>query len=329
MEQTKLLSYLNEELSNEEASQVEAWYEASAENRTILEQLYYAKFLGERAAVMNSIDVEKSLVQLKAAIKQREKIAHKQHSIGWKRYAVPLAAFLTGIIFTVGFSFLVLNKSSNYIVATTAGQRAQFVLPDGSKVWLNSSTQLAYKTSLWSRLRQVDLSGEAYFEVEHNEHAPFVVNSKDIKTQVLGTKFNVRARPAEDKVVTTLLKGSVRVDLPEKDNDSFILQPGQILNVNTKTLKSTLTSSPSARNVLLWINGKLTFEETNFLQITQCLEQHFDVQFHFDSEKLKKETFTCEFLTDDDITSILSALSMTKGFQYKTKGKQIYLSFQE
>ena len=72
-------------------------------------------------------------------------------------------------------------KTSNYIVATTAGQRAQFVLPDGSKVWLNASTQLAYKSSLWSRERQVNLTGEAYFEVARDEHAPFIVKSKNIK----------------------------------------------------------------------------------------------------------------------------------------------------
>ncbi|WP_455587627.1 FecR domain-containing protein [Bacteroides sp.] len=326
MDEMKLLNYLKGELSEEEALQVEAWYEDAPENRKMLEQLYYTIFVGERLAAMQSVDVENSLVRLKAAIKQRERVAKKSRFVGWKRYTAPLAAFLTGIILTIGFSYLALNKTSNYIVATTAGQRAQFILPDGSKVWLNSSTQLAYKSSLWSRERQVDLTGEAYFEVARDEHAPFIVNSKNIKTQVLGTKFNVRARAAEEKVVATLLKGSIQVNLPRKDSDGFILKPGQILNVNTETFQAELIESPSARDVLLWIRGKLSFEQATFGDMVRCLEQHFDVHFDFKDEQLKTERFTCEFHTDDDINNILSILALTKRFQYKVEGKQVYLS---
>lgn len=323
----KLLNYLKGELSEKETSQVEAWYEASPDNRKILEQLYYTMFVGERVAVMESVDVDNSFAQLKSVIKRKENTVVRSRSVGWKRYAIPLVAFLTGIVFTTGISFLTLkNKVSNYIVATTAGQRAQFVLPDGSKAWLNSSTQLSYKSSFWSNERQVALVGEAYFEVVHNDDSPFTVSSKNIKTRVLGTKFNVRARAEEDKVVTTLLKGSVRVDLPGKEDDNFILKPGQILNVNSKTLQSELTDSSTARDVLLWIKGKLTFDQATFADMTDCLEKHFDVNFHFQNEQLKKEVFTCEFHTDDDINNIFSVLALTKRFQYKIEGKQIYLS---
>ena len=326
MDEMKLLSYFNGELSEEEVLQVETWSKASEENRKLLEQIYYTAFVGDRVAVMNSVDVEGSLKKLKVAMKPKESAVKKRRSIGWKRYAIPLAAFLTGIVFTIGFSYLALNKTSNYIVATTAGQRAQFVLPDGSKVWLNASTQLAYKSSLWSRERQVNLTGEAYFEVARDEHAPFIVNSKNIKTQVLGTTFNVRARAAEEKVVATLLKGSIRVDLPRENNEGFILKPGQILNVNTSTLQAELTESSSPRDVLLWIQGKLAFEQVTCLEMTRCLEQHFDVHFYFKDEQLKKERFTCEFRTDDNIEDILSVLSLTKRFQYKIDGNKIYLS---
>ena len=328
MDETKLLSYLKGELGDEEALQVESWCDAAPENRKILEQLYYTVFLGERAAAMDSVNVDAYLTQLKDKIKQKEKTTRYSPSIKWKNYAIPLAAFLTGIVFAVGFSFLVLNKTSNFIVATTSGQRAQFVLPDGSRVWLNSSTQLAYKTSLWSRERQVDLTGEAYFEVARNEHSPFIVNSKNVKVQVLGTKFDVRARAAEDRVVTTLLKGSVRVDLPG-DNRDYVLKPEQILDVNTETLHAKLSHSSSAKDVLLWMDGKLKFKQATFEEITSCLEKHFDVHFIFSDEVLKKERFTCEFLTDNDITDILDVLSLTKHFQYKMEGKQVHLSFKK
>ena len=176
MDEIRLLNYLKGELSEEEILQVEAWYEASPDNKKMLEQLYYTMFIGERA----------------------EDATTKIRSAKWKRYVFPLAAFFTGIVLTVGLSYITLNnKVSNYIVATPAGQRAQFVLPDGSKVWLNSSTQLSYRNSFWSKKRQVALVGEAYFEVVHNDDSPFIVSSKNIQARVLGTKFNVRARAEE------------------------------------------------------------------------------------------------------------------------------------
>ena len=326
MDEFILLNYLKEELNEAEASEVEIWCEASPDNRKRLEQLYYTMFVGERIAAAESVDVEKSFSRLKADIKLNGKKVVRSRSNRWGRYAFPLVAFFIGIIFTVGFSYFAFNKTSNYIVATTAGQRAQFVLPDGSKVWLNSSTQLAYKSSLWSKDRIVDLIGEAYFEVARDEHSPFIVSSKNIKTQVLGTKFNIRARSSEEKVVATLLKGSIRVDLSQEKDDSFILKPGQILNVNTKTLQAELTESSSARDVLLWINGRLTFKQATFADIADCLEKHFDVSFHFQNPQLKTEVFTCEFHTDDDINEIFSVLALTKHFQYKIEGKQVYLS---
>ena len=96
------------------------------------------------------------------------------------------------------------GKSAGYIFATDNAGGAAAVLPDGTKVWLNASTQIVYKPSFWKRERQVDLSGEAYFEVSRNKTKPFVVNSNDVGSScVLGTKFKSAAGPVEERVVTT------------------------------------------------------------------------------------------------------------------------------
>ena len=225
MDETILVNYLQGECNDEEAARVEAWCEEGPENRKALEQLYYTLFVGERIAVMNTVDTEASLDQFKSAIREKEKKAkRKSISIRWGRYATVAAAFLTGLVFAGGIAWgLLSNKLSDYEVITAAGQRAQTVLPDGSKVWLNASSKIVYHNSLWSSDRQIDLSGEAYFEVSHDKHAPFIVNSKQIKTCVLGTKFNVRARQDENRVVTTLLQGLVRVDSPRTEENGYLL----------------------------------------------------------------------------------------------------------
>ena len=268
MDETILVNYLQGECNDEEAARVEAWCEEGSENRKTLEQLYYTLFVGERIAVMNTVDTEASLDQFKSAIREKEKKAkRKSISIRWGRYATVAAAFLTGLVFAGGIAWgLLSNKLSDYEVITAAGQRAQTVLPDGSKVWLNASSKIVYHNSLWSSDRQIDLSGEAYFEVSHDKHAPFIVNSKQIKTCVLGTKFNVRARQDENRVVTTLLQGLVRVDSPRTEENGYLLKPGQTLNVNTDTYQAELIEYNQPTDVLLWINGKLEFKQQSLLE---------------------------------------------------------------
>lgn len=328
MDESILMNYLQGECNDEECRQVELWCEESPENRKSLEQLYYTLFIGDRLAVMDQVDTEASLTHLKSAIREKErKTKQKSLSIRWKRYSYIAAAFLGGLIFAGGIAWgLLSDKISDYSVMTTDGQRAQTVLPDGSKVWLNASTKLVYHNSFWSSDRQIDLSGEAYFEVAHDKHAPFIVNTKHIKTCVLGTKFNVRAREEEERVVTTLLQGVVRMESPRTVNNGYVLKPGQTLNINTKTFQAELIEYAKPTEVLLWINGRLVFKQHSLLEITNTMEKLYDLKFVYDDASLKTERFTGEFSTDDAPDEILNVLIHTNHFIYKKEGRIIRLS---
>ncbi len=87
----------------------------------------------------------------------------------------------------------------------------QLILPDGSRVWLNSSSSLKYPTAFNSKIREVELTGEGYFEITENKEKPFVVKANKIDVKVLGTAFNVNAYEDEPELATTLVQGSVRV----------------------------------------------------------------------------------------------------------------------
>ncbi len=170
------------------------------------------------------------------------------------------------------------------------------------------------------------MSGEAYFEVARDKHAPFIVNTKHIKTCVLGTKFNVRAREEEDRVVTTLLQGSVRMESPRTVNNGYLLKPGQTLNINTTTYQAELIEYAEPTEVLLWINGKLKFKQHSLLEITNIMEKLYDLKFVYDDESLKTERFTGEFSTDNLPDEILNVLMHTNHFSYKKGGRIIRLS---
>lgn len=154
MDESILMNYLRGGCNDEECQQVELWCEEAPENRQILEQLYYTLFVGDRMAVMDAVDTEASLTKFKSLVREKEKKAKRRSiSVRWGRYASAAAAFLAGLVFAGGIAWgLLSNKLSDYTVMTTGGQRAQTVLPDGSKVWLNASTKLIYRNSFGVRI---------------------------------------------------------------------------------------------------------------------------------------------------------------------------------
>lgn len=327
MDETILIAYLQNQCDEEEAERVEAWCDERPENRKTLEQLYCTLFIADRVKAMNAVDTEASLKRLKSAIHKKEKNARLgKISSGWKRYGIAVAAFITGLCFAGGVAWSTLSdKLSDYEVQTMAGQRAQATLPDGTKVWLNASSKMVYHSSLWNSTRQVDLSGEAYFEVTPNKHAPFIVNSRQIKTRVLGTKFNVRAKEEENKVVTTLFQGSVRVDSPRTKEDGYLLKPGQTLNIDVDNYQAELIEYSHPNDVLQWINGKLEFRQHSLWEITNIMEILYDIKFVYESDELKKERFTGDFSTDSKPEEILNVLVHTNHFSYKKEGHIIRL----
>lgn len=328
MDQSILLKYLRNEADPQEVDQVEQWVSAHPDNRKALEELYCTLFVADRMAVMDAVDTEASLKALKARLHSREVSVPVSSPVVrplW-RYAGAVAAFVAGVILTVGVGLgLSMDKMSEYTFATAGGQRAQAVLPDGSKVWLNGSTRLVYHNDWLGTKRRVTLDGEAYFEVEKSGASTFSVTAKGITTRVLGTKFNVRAREGEDNVSTTLFQGKVSMLSPKAPEDGYLLKPGQTMRINTSDYSTELMELSTPSEVLLWMNGKLDFKQHALSRITDIIETLYDVDFVYEDESLKEECFTGQFATDDTPETILNVLKYTGKFSYRKDGKVIYI----
>lgn len=324
MDEANLLRYLKGTAGEEENLMVEAWCEASPENRKVLEQLYYTLFVADRVSAMKAADVDGSLAKLKSVIRQKER---KTRTIGWKRYAVVVAAFMAGIVCTGGVLWGLLSDSVyRYTALTESGQQASVVLPDGTKVWLNASSTVEYHTSLFSSGRNVNLQGEAYFEVKQDKHAPFIVSAKGIETRVLGTKFNIRAYKQEVTLKTTLLEGAVGVTFPRSERKEITMKPNQQLTVDLENMKTQLVDVPDARKSIAWIKGKVRFEQSTLKEIAETLEKHYDVHINIADVALQQQRFTGDFDLTDPIDQILSALSLTNKFDYQIQGREVELT---
>lgn len=321
MDEAMLLAYLKGNLSESENKEVDLWVSKSADNYKKLEQIYYTTFVGDRLHAYESVDVEAALNKFHTKIKPQEIHTMDPHPFSTKLYRIKkygglAAAFFTGIILSVGILLGILAQPSTYQVSTFEGQRAHVVLPDGSYVWLNSSTKLAYQSGILSKERKVDVNGEAYFEVTKNKNKPFVVNSKGVRTQVLGTKFNVRARNQESKVVTTLFEGAIQMYTHSSDKLGQRLKPGETLEIDVTTHQSNLFTYNTPKDVLLWINGDLKFNNNTLGEMAEKFEKVYNVRFHFENEEVRQERFTCKFKTDFSLKEILSTLSLTQHFSY-------------
>ncbi len=326
MDESLLVKYLKSECTENQCAEVEEWCQLSPENRKTLERIYYILFVDRCVQANKNADTENLLARLKKDSQLRTKqydISKLHRFMG--RYGWKVAAFITGIVFASLVIFSMFDSTTKFEAATLTDQRSKIVLPDGSQIWLNSNSRIIYTSSIWNSNRKVKLEGEAYFEVFHDDNSPFLVNTKGIVTRVLGTKFNIRSRINEENVTTTLLQGSVIMQTPRNVND-VLLKPGQTVEMNASTYKYSLVNYSNPNNVLLWINGRLEFNNTTLQKITNILECLNDVKIVFIDDSLKREKFTANFDTDDSAEKIISVLSQTNRFTFKKEGKNIIIS---
>lgn len=328
MNEEILLGYLQGRCSKEEEVRVESWCNESPQNRQQLEQLYYILTIDRCATVLHKTDTQAALKRFKSRL-CNNRSSPLSHSPKKPQQILSVAALITGVLLMCcalwGISSI---HNTKYTIITSAGQQAQTELPDGSKVWLNEDSRLTYHRSIWRNIRSVELTGEAYFEVQKDKKTPFIVQSKQIRTEVLGTKFNIRAKEEENKVITTLLEGSIRVETPQsvKMGEKYTLKPGQTINISTETQLTKLSERENPSEVLLWIEGKLLFKQHSLQEITRIMETLFDVNFIFQDETLKGEQFTGEFSTHSTPDNILNILKHTNHFKYQKEGNTFTLS---
>src|SRR5690606_34081612 len=156
-----------------------------------------------------------------------------------------------------------------------AGQRSSHLLPDGTKVWLNVESRMTYPDQFSDTLRQVQLVGEAYFEVAKDEKKPFVVSTADISTVVLGTSFSVRAYPEDDEIKVALLEGKVRVQVGQ--DEARVMFPGDEIVARKEDLKVAQRAFEYVSS-FGWKEGVLVFDGVGFNDFRNALEKWYGVK---------------------------------------------------
>lgn len=204
----------------------------------------------------------------------------------------------------------------NTIIVPRGGEYS-LVLADGSRVWLNSETELTYPAVFSKQERHLILKGEAFFEVARDTSRPFIVESRHNRVEVLGTRFNVSAYDDLSPVKTTLLQGSVKIT---NGHDHLLLHPGE----QAECSENRLESHPvDAKMIASWVYGTFEFENMTLAEITDQLGRWYDVDFLYENLALKAITFTGAATRYKDLGFMLSMLEQLSGVRFIITGKTI------
>lgn len=328
-----IINYLSGKWEECDSVLLNEWLESSPENSNLFGQLvdlWEADHISRREKEFNTdmawSRIESQMNHNSSGIIRFPAVKHIT------RYAAifVLALVLGGIGYSLFQNKIRSNFYSSSVVEYTApyGSKTSLKLLDGSLVWLNAGTILKYNQGFGTRNRNIELSGEAYFEVAKNKKLPFVVNAKELSVRAVGTKFNVKAYPEETAVETILMEGSVKVKaLTAGGKSEVLLTPNQkaIFSLQDNKLNVSATNDTDE---ISWFTDKWVIKNKKLGEFAKLLERRYNIDFTFNDEQIKNYEFGGT-IKDETIEQVLTAISYSAPLKYKIINKHVTLSIDE
>lgn len=209
-------------------------------------------------------------------------------------------------------------------LSVSYGESKKITLSDGTVVAVNAGSTLIYPKNFTTDTRTVFLTGEANFSVAKNPDKPFIVKTKYLDVRALGTKFNVQSYPNADYTRTTLIEGSVKVNMELDKNKSYILKPNNQLSYSHEDNDISIVDV-DATKLATWEDGYLIFQGVTFDEITRTLERKYNIVINYEGKKLSQQSYYVKFNPDESIEEVMNVLSMLiNKSSYKMDGSTVY-----
>ncbi len=269
----------------------------SGEADEALKRLYDTDSLEKEA---ESFELDKAL----AFKNLHKKLGSRQTS---RRFLYPAVAAAATIALLLGFWFgnTILFNEQSIDYASNPMETLKISLPDGSAVVLNANSSLHYTEE--SGYRKVNLMGEAFFDVERNENMPFVITAKDLRVEVLGTSFNVKAYNEKNSFVT-VSSGKVKVE--DEDQDVVLIKGEEVAHIGEDLQKQDASTTR-----ISWLSGKKVYENTPLKEIFEDLTSWYGIRIEA-SEAIKNITYTATISLDQGIEDFLTSLQISENINF-------------
>jgi len=253
---------------------------------------------------------------------------------------IPLWSFLLTVAVIVTALFLITRSirsrhpmltEQDKTLATDPGFRSNFLLPDGTQVWLNAGSHLTYKTRPISHFRQADLEGEAYFAVARDNDHPFLVHSKDLELIIdSNATLDLNAFRDDSTTQVSIFKGSAEVLFHNNTSSRMILRPVDKLivpqyNWHISMDKPMYLSQDSLYAEMAWTKNHLAFNDISFEELIFRLQRWYNVKFTVNDDNLRKHRFSA-MLTDPALAKTLETLQRAEPFHYRIDKDQVFIT---
>jgi transmembrane sensor len=289
---------------NEYNTMIEALHE-----KETMEYFESEKSMWEKNPVLNEFGL-KNLLRFRFRISQinNYSIASGPTVSLWKWIASVAAIMAIGI--TIGFyvsNHEILNEQ--LVFETPRGEKSVVKLPDHSEVWLNANSRLVYH-SFNTKSREVELKGEAFFKVTHNESVPFIVKTNECNIKVLGTTFNVMAYDDFGRKEISLISGKIDI---ETNGTIETIKPGQSLILKDHQAR-IIEINPV--QVSSWVDNKFNFKDIPMSELIKRLENWYDVDIILENTSGKEVNYTGTFKNEETIWQVLDAIKVYTFIEY-------------
>ncbi len=296
------------------------WLAESERNRVVFKQ--YKKIWDES---LNYMDIESFDAELawKKVNQINQKKAVRSKKTTHLYYAISGVAASVLIFLSLSYLGIFTKELPNTTVSIDAayGSRSDVILPDGSKVKLNSGSALTYTYNMQTNLREVEFQGEGFFDVTKNK-VPFIVKMPHgLEIKVLGTSFNLRSYANDDKIEASLIEGSIELN---HNTDKLLLKPGEMATYDKKTNKLQ-QSDGILSHTYGWMDNKLYMDNMSLSEVCRQMERWYNVNITLQKE-LGESIHYDGVIQEESITDVMEALSRLSKIQYHVKGKNISIT---
>lgn len=273
-----LFKYFSNEASAEEVAQIEQWLEEDPARQSEFDSAHYLF----NAMILHSDELSKMTTP--GALEKTSRKSKVRRLV--YRYAAAAAA-----VVIAGLSGVFVEREINYnkmtaqtnVLEVPAGQRMSVTLSDGTQVQLNGNSRIEYPVIFSRKQRNVKLSGEAFFEVKHDERHPFIVETFASKVEVLGTRFNVYADEASEYFSAALVDGKVKVTTNDETAEQVVLAPDEMVKFVNNHL---VVTKVDAENLISWTEGYVNLADTDFASLMHRFENVYGVKIVIERETM-------------------------------------------
>lgn len=303
--QDDIFRFFRGEFTDNEVNELNSWLEASEQNKALYRK---AHEMFDALLICSMEDAEKAA----ETKKKRNRFFRIAAAVIANAAAIACIFFLAHNIEVNKIDSKLANSLTT--IEVPAGQRIDLTLEDGTKVKMNSGAVLSYPAMFRKDSREVNLRGEAFFEVSHNSKRPFTVHTFASDIRVLGTKFNVNADEEMNQFTTILLDGSVKVTSAADNNEYIIMRPSDVVSMVDGHL---IYKGRYSHSDVSWTEGIVVLDGLSFDKLIRKLENAYGVDIVIDRENIPAmDGITGEIRISDGIDHAMKVLQHIAPFNY-------------